>query len=223
MASSEIVLVAGIDVWSGAILAGPYRVVNAPVAIVRDIAPRVDAMVAPVVPYGFTGSMDAYPGAFTVPSEAYRGYVRAVLVGLARNGFKNIILINGHGGGQTAILSAVAREVGQVEGVRTLVVNWWSYCSDITLDIFGEDGGHAGDNEAVVTVTVRAPVRTTLTSSGPRSRFDIGHSMKAVRDILSSFHGERFRAKRVPALRCHGRSCEHGGGLAVRASAVIRH
>ena len=65
-------------------------------AIARDIAPRVDAMVAPVVPYGFTGSMDAYPGAFTVPSEAYRAYVRAVLVGLARNGFKNIILINGH-------------------------------------------------------------------------------------------------------------------------------
>ena len=94
MASSEIILVAGIDVWSGAILAGPYRVVNAPVASARDIAPRVDAMVAPVVPYGFTGSMDAYPGAFTVPSEAYRAYVRAVLVGLVRNGFKNIILIN---------------------------------------------------------------------------------------------------------------------------------
>lgn len=44
-------------------------------------------------------------------------------------------------------MSAVAREVGQVEGVRTLVVNWWSYCSDITLDVFGENGGHAGDNE----------------------------------------------------------------------------
>ncbi len=119
----------------------------APVAIARDIAPRVDAMVAPVIPYGVTGSMDAYPGAFTVPSEAYRPYVRAVLVGLARNGFKNIILINGHGGGQTALLNAVAREVGRAEGVRTLVVNWWSYCSDITLEVFGEDGGHAGDNE----------------------------------------------------------------------------
>ena len=41
----------------------------APVAIARDIAPGLDAFVAPVVPYGFTGSMDAYPGAFTVPEE----------------------------------------------------------------------------------------------------------------------------------------------------------
>jgi creatinine amidohydrolase len=119
----------------------------APVAIARTLAPRLNAMVAPVVPYGFTGSLDASPGSFTVPEDAYRAYVRAVLVGLARNRFRNIVLINGHGGGQTAVLSALAQEVGREAGVRTLVVNWWSYCSDVTLEVFGEDGGHAGDNE----------------------------------------------------------------------------
>ncbi|HKC11520.1 MAG TPA: creatininase family protein [Vicinamibacteria bacterium] len=119
----------------------------APVAIAREIAPRLNALVAPAVPYGFTGSMDAYPGAFTVPEEAYRAYVRAVLLGLARNRFRNLILLNGHGGGQTAILSALAQEVGREERVRVLVVNWWSYCSDVTLEVFGEDGGHAGNNE----------------------------------------------------------------------------
>jgi creatinine amidohydrolase len=119
----------------------------APVAIAREIAPRLNAFIAPVVPYGFTGSMDAYPGTFTVPEEAYRPYVRAVLVGLAKNHFKNIILINGHGGGQTAVLSSVAAEVGREAGVRTLVINWWSYASDVTLEVFGQDGGHAGENE----------------------------------------------------------------------------
>ena len=119
----------------------------APVAIARTLAPRLNAMVAPAVPYGFTGSMDAYPGSFTVPEEAYRAYVRAVLLGLARNKFRNIVLVNGHGGGQTALLSALAQEVGRDAGVRTLVVNWWSYCSDVTLEVFGEDGGHAGNNE----------------------------------------------------------------------------
>jgi creatinine amidohydrolase len=119
----------------------------APVAIARALAPRLNAMVAPAVPYGFTGSMDAYPGSFTVPEDAYRAYVRAVLLGLARNRFRNIVLVNGHGGGQTALLSAVAQEVGREAGVRTLVVNWWSYCADVTLEVFGEDGGHAGNNE----------------------------------------------------------------------------
>jgi len=119
----------------------------APVAIARAIAPRVNAMIAPPIAYGITGSMDAYPGAFTIPEEAYRPYVKAVLLGLARNKFRNIILINGHGGPQTAVLTSLGAEVGREAGVRTLVVNWWSYCSDITRDVFGEDGGHAGENE----------------------------------------------------------------------------
>jgi len=119
----------------------------APVAIAREIAPRLNALIAPVVPYGFTGSMDAYPGAFTIPEDAYRPYIKAVLEGLAKNKFKNIILVNGHGGGQTAVLSSVAAEVGREAGVRTLVINWWSYASDVTLEVFGQDGGHAGENE----------------------------------------------------------------------------
>src|SRR6266566_1716898 len=51
----------------------------APVAMARKIAPRVNAMVAPAVPYGFTGNLDAYLGSFTIPEDAYRAYVRAAL------------------------------------------------------------------------------------------------------------------------------------------------
>jgi creatinine amidohydrolase len=119
----------------------------APVAIANDLADRTNAMVAPVIPYGVTGSMDAYPGAFTVPEEVFKPYVAATLRGLAKNKFRNIIVLNGHGGGQTAILGALATEVGRETGARVLVVNWWSYCSDVTLAVFGEDGGHAGENE----------------------------------------------------------------------------
>ena len=37
--------------------------------------------------------------------------------------------------------------MGRAHHLRTLVVNWWAYCSDVTLKTFGEDGGHAGWNE----------------------------------------------------------------------------
>ena len=126
----------------------------APVAMAREIAPRVNALVAPAIPYGFTGIMDAYPGSFTIPEAAFRGYVRAVLAGLAKNKFKNIILLNGHGGGQTAVLSALAQEVGRETGTRILVVNWWSYCSDVTLEVFGEDGGHGAENETAYIMAI---------------------------------------------------------------------
>jgi creatinine amidohydrolase len=126
----------------------------APLAIAREIAPHVNAMVAPAVPYGFTGSLDAYPGSFTIPEDAFRNYVGAVIAGLAKNRFKNIILLNGHGGGQTAILSALAQEVGRTTVTRILVVNWWSYCSDVTLEVFGEDGGHGAENETAYVMAI---------------------------------------------------------------------
>ena len=131
----------------------PHGVVNngadntAPAAMARHIARRVNALVAPTIPYGMTGSMEAYPGAFQITEPAYRPYVKQVLEGLARIGVKNIIVLNGHGGPQTAVLTSVAAEVSAERRVRTLVVNWWSFASDVTKEVFGEDGGHAGLNE----------------------------------------------------------------------------
>ena len=131
----------------------PHGVVNngadntAPLAIARHIARRTNSMIAPVLPYGMTGSMEAYPGAFQITEAAYRPFVKQILEGLARNGFRNIVIINGHGGGQTAVLTSVAAEVSAERKVRTLVVNWWSFASDVTKQVFGEDGGHAGWNE----------------------------------------------------------------------------
>jgi creatinine amidohydrolase len=117
-----------------------------PLAMARDIAGRVNAMVAPAVPYGVTASLAAYPGGLTIPEDAYRAYVRAVAVGLARNKFRNLIFIKGHGG-NTAPHNALAAQVPEPTGLRTVGVNWWTYCADVTLEVFGEDGGHAGENE----------------------------------------------------------------------------
>ena len=131
----------------------PHGVINngadntAPTAMARTIARRTNAMIAPTLPYGITGSMEAYPGAFQITEAAYRPFVKQILEGLAKNGFKNIIVLNGHGGGQTAVLQSVAAEVATEKRVRTLVINWWSFASDETKAVFGEDGGHAGWNE----------------------------------------------------------------------------
>src|SRR5688572_15761814 len=131
----------------------PHGVVNngadntAPMAMAKTIARRTNALIAPTLPYGITGSMEAYPGAFQISEAAYRPFVKQILEGLAKNGFRNIIIMNGHGGGQTAVLQSVAAEVAIEKKVRTLVINWWSFASDETKAVFGEDGGHAGLNE----------------------------------------------------------------------------
>ena len=131
----------------------PHGVVNngadntAPTAMAKDMAEEINALIAPTLNYGITGSMAAYPGAFQITEAAYRPFIRDILKGLAKNGFKNIIILNGHGGGQTKVLQEVAGEIANELGVRTLVINWWSFASDVTLEVFKEDGGHAGLNE----------------------------------------------------------------------------
>src|SRR5436853_5668896 len=56
----------------------PHGVINngadntAPFAMAKTIARRTNAMIAPTVPYGITGSLEAYPGAFQITEDAYR-------------------------------------------------------------------------------------------------------------------------------------------------------
>ena len=118
----------------------------APEAMARAIAARVDALVAPTLNYGLTEAMKAYPGAVSIPEAAYAPFAEAVLDNLAANGFRNLIVLNGHGG-NTAVLNAAATRVANARRVRVLVVNWWTLADDITKDVFKQNGGHAGNNE----------------------------------------------------------------------------
>jgi creatinine amidohydrolase len=118
----------------------------APAAMARDIAARVDALIAPVLNYGMTDAMKAYPGAVSIAAETYSPFAEAVLDNLAANGFRNLIVLNGHGG-NTAALNAAATRVANARRVRVLVVNWWTLADDITKSVFKQNGGHAGNNE----------------------------------------------------------------------------
>ncbi len=151
----------------------PHGVINngadntAPVAIAQALAPDINALIAPHIPYGVTGSMAPYPGAMHIPEEAFRAYVRAVLEGMVKNGFRNVIVINGHGGPQTAILEQLARDVSLSRNVNTLVIQWWALASDVTLEVFREDGGHAAINETAFIQAINPKLVQRRLFTGP--------------------------------------------------------
>ncbi len=119
----------------------------APEAMARELAARLNAMIAPTLNYGVTGSMKAFPGAFAISEKAYRSFIADIFRGLSGNKFVNIIVLNGHGGPQTAILRSEADKASEKYRVRILVINWWSLASEETFSVFKENGGHAGNNE----------------------------------------------------------------------------
>lgn len=117
-----------------------------PAAMSEAIATELNALIAPTLNYGITPAMAAYGGAVSIPAAAYKPFAAAVISGLADQGFKNIILLNGHGG-NTAVLKELMNEISNRCRVRILLVNWWSLAEEETFDVFGENGGHAGNNE----------------------------------------------------------------------------
>ncbi len=118
----------------------------APEEMAREIAERVGALIAPTLNYGMTEGMKAFPGTVSISAEAYAPFVDDILRNLSDNGFRNIIVLNGHGG-NSAVLNAAATRAANKHRIRVLIVNWWTLADDITKAVFKENGGHAGNNE----------------------------------------------------------------------------
>jgi len=81
--------------------------------------------VFPAVVYGLTPYLLAYPGTISLRMETYVRLVRDILDGLARSGFRRILLCNSHGGNTPAI--SLAQEwMADHPGCRVRFHNWWN-------------------------------------------------------------------------------------------------
>lgn len=81
--------------------------------------------VFPVVAYGITPYFLSYPGTISIRQETYVRLVRDILDGLRRQGFRRILIVNGHGGNQPAGSLAVE---WMADNPDTAVKfhNWWN-------------------------------------------------------------------------------------------------
>jgi creatinine amidohydrolase len=120
-----------------------------PESICNNIAERINALVAPLVNYGITRSLYRYNGGSTIKPEHFQAYIRDILDSFADNGFTNVILMNGHGGNNSA-LKSVAYEFHRERSCNIAVVHWWELCGEMTEEFFGHAGGHAGTDETAM-------------------------------------------------------------------------
>lgn len=144
---NTVLLTVGTEEAHGFINSGADN--TAPIAIAHAIADDANALIAPHIYYGVTGILAPYPGSIQIPPDVFREYVRAVILGLIKNGFRNIIILNGHGP-QAGILSNLAEEMSLEQKVNTLVVNWWILTADVTKQVYGENGGHGTVDETAM-------------------------------------------------------------------------
>ena len=92
--------------------------------IAVEAAEPLAVPVFPVLAYGITPYFSAFPGTITLKVSNYLAVVRDILDGLAQQGFRRIVLVNGHGG-NTPAQSLVGEWMGDHPGVRIKFHNWW--------------------------------------------------------------------------------------------------
>ncbi len=94
--------------------------------IAAEAAEPLGVPVFPVVAYGITPYFREFPGTITLRVETFLNVVRDILDGMAEQGFKRILIVNGHGGNvpaQSLVGEWLADHPG---GVRIKFHNWWS-------------------------------------------------------------------------------------------------
>jgi len=93
--------------------------------VAAEAAEPLGLPVFPVVGYGITPSFRAYPGTVSLRVETLLAVVRDVLDALRAQGFRRLVIVNGHGGNSPAA-SLVNEWLADHPGTRIKFHNWWN-------------------------------------------------------------------------------------------------
>jgi creatinine amidohydrolase len=101
--------------------------ISAPLAI-AEAACRVEpALIAPPLPFGVSPYFAAYPGTVSLTPETFAAVVREVLASLVAQGFRRVLVLNGHGG-NTGVLTPLLVETATAHpDCRFALLDWWRH------------------------------------------------------------------------------------------------
>lgn len=123
------------------------------------VAQRVDdfpVIVAPPIWSGFTHYNKGFAGTISLRIETYLNLVGDVCRSICDNGFKRIVMVNGHGGNMAP--NHVVRDTIAEENVFVVAYSWWQSVADEMLAWSDTDNGsvgHGGEWETSVMLYLR--------------------------------------------------------------------
>lgn len=119
-------------------------------AISRRIAENTKALVIPTIQFGLSSHHMKFPGTITLTNFTFMNLITDICNSLIKHGFKNILIINAHGG-NTPILTEATRSVYQKNERKTKIylvqcLNLSQQLIDFKFNTFKR--GHADRREA---------------------------------------------------------------------------
>ena len=132
--------------------------IHAATEVCREVAARDDhVIVAPPLPFGFSGAQTYRPGTITLRSSTLIEVLRDTCGSILEQGFTRVLVVNGHNGNKWMngqLVTELQRPVGAFVGALTYF--------DLTLEAFTEHRvsgvggeGHAGELETALELYLR--------------------------------------------------------------------
>ena len=93
--------------------------------VATEAAEPLNIPVFPVMPYGLAPYFNAFPGTICLRVETLMAVVRDVVASLRQSGFRQILIVNGHGGNNP--VGALAQELMADHSDMSIKFhNWWN-------------------------------------------------------------------------------------------------
>jgi creatinine amidohydrolase len=219
-------------------------------SVARLLAERVDALVAPVLPYGYAEMWMGFPGTITLSPETFEQVLVEIGRSLVRHGFRRIMLLNGHRPNGTAVDVAGRRIADEAPPGSDLQISALSYWEPMAAELHAvrrsEIGGmgHACELETSVQLATRphlvrldrldgvTPPLVAWDLVGPSEPTRTYGPAKGPQDgniavfgdplVASAESGERFLEIIATGLERVVRELSKGGGTYTTTPAVTR-
>jgi creatinine amidohydrolase len=107
--------------------------------VAEKVASKLNALLAPLMPYGLSSSHMNFKGTISVTPETFTLFSKDVLSSLIHHGFKRIVIINGNEPNYYPLIM-VARSLREQTGILITISNWYSSLQESWKELPGIKG-----------------------------------------------------------------------------------
>jgi creatinine amidohydrolase len=148
------------------------------IEVAREVARRHGIFLAPPVHYGVCRSTRRFPGTITVSHDGLRAYVHDILLSFHESGFRNVLILTGHAGGQhMAALEEACQMAVEERDFRVSLVSLFDLIDPAAVEASGD--GHAGEIET----SLMMKIRSDLVKGKPERHFPMRSRFLVMRDV----------------------------------------
>ncbi|WP_053202529.1 creatininase family protein [Jiangella muralis] len=126
-------------------------------AVADRLGTSAEVVVTPTIPIGISGHHLPFGGTLTFSAEVYAGMLHDLVIGLRRQALRRTLLLNGHGGNDAAMRTAVERlALVEEPGGTTAGLSYWDAVpAETAAALPAPVPGHAGRFETSLLKALR--------------------------------------------------------------------